>query len=193
MQVEDERLSQIGSDDLQARIGKRIHVEQNQNNPQELKSTGKTILSASTIGSTRYKMKELADAWALCDVYGKPDLYITMTCNPNWPEIKDFLLPGQNAQDNPCNMHYTMSPLNLDIKETNKFQDVCSRGERRRFICPQEFGIDRIIRVYLYHGWTLVFHFSFRMTYIHLFNFLYLHFHFLLFIFYLVSFFPKQR
>ena len=41
------------------------------------------------------------DAMAIVREYGKPDFFITMTCNPNWPEIKDFLLPGQNAQDNP--------------------------------------------------------------------------------------------
>jgi len=27
--------------------------------------------------------------------YGRPDLFITFTCNPNWQEIKDLLLPGQ--------------------------------------------------------------------------------------------------
>src|ERR1044071_6521524 len=30
---------------------------------------------------------------------GKPDLFITVTCNPNWPEIKEALLSGQTAQD----------------------------------------------------------------------------------------------
>ena len=30
---------------------------------------------------------------------GKPDLFITMMCNPNWRENKDNLLPGQQASD----------------------------------------------------------------------------------------------
>ena len=30
-----------------------------------------------------------------------PDLFITTTTNPNWPEIKNSLLPGQNPQDHP--------------------------------------------------------------------------------------------
>ena len=36
---------------------------------------------------------------------GKPHLMITMTCNGNWPEIQDNLLPGQCALDRPdlCN------------------------------------------------------------------------------------------
>ena len=29
------------------------------------------------------------------------DLFLTMTSNPNWPEIKEALLPGQIAADRP--------------------------------------------------------------------------------------------
>ena len=32
---------------------------------------------------------------------GKPDLFITFTCNPKWREITENLLPGQTAQDRP--------------------------------------------------------------------------------------------
>ncbi|XP_062014500.1 uncharacterized protein LOC133731039 [Rosa rugosa] len=38
---------------------------------------------------------------ALVQKYGKPDIFLTMTCNPNWEEIKVELLPGQVAQDRP--------------------------------------------------------------------------------------------
>ena len=41
------------------------------------------------------------DGMAIVRVFGKPDLFITVTCNPNWPEIKEALLPGQTAQDRP--------------------------------------------------------------------------------------------
>ncbi|POM61843.1 Helitron helicase-like protein, partial [Phytophthora palmivora] len=30
---------------------------------------------------------------------GAPNLFITMTCNPNWPEIKENLKPGEKASD----------------------------------------------------------------------------------------------
>ena len=33
--------------------------------------------------------------------YGKPDLFVTVTCNPNWSEIKYELLDGQKPQDRP--------------------------------------------------------------------------------------------
>lgn len=32
---------------------------------------------------------------------GKPDLFITMTCNPNWDEVTQELLPGQKGADRP--------------------------------------------------------------------------------------------
>ncbi|XP_058198400.1 uncharacterized protein LOC131313924 [Rhododendron vialii] len=36
---------------------------------------------------------------ALVQKYGKPDLFLTMTCNVNWPEIHNKLLPGQAPSD----------------------------------------------------------------------------------------------
>ena len=33
--------------------------------------------------------------------YGKPDLFITMTCNPNWPKIKENILPHQQPNYRP--------------------------------------------------------------------------------------------
>src|SRR5271156_1781984 len=41
------------------------------------------------------------DGIAIVRVFGKPDLFITITCNPKWPEIQNALLPGQTAQDRP--------------------------------------------------------------------------------------------
>lgn len=41
------------------------------------------------------------DAISLVQKFGKPDLFITMTCNPDWKEIKDYLKDGQVAQDRP--------------------------------------------------------------------------------------------
>ncbi|XP_026435506.1 uncharacterized protein LOC113333209 [Papaver somniferum] len=38
---------------------------------------------------------------ALVQKYDKPDLLITMTCNPNWEEIRRNLKPGKQAHDRP--------------------------------------------------------------------------------------------
>lgn len=41
------------------------------------------------------------DAMALVHKFGKPELFITMACNPFWDEIISELLPGQDPQDRP--------------------------------------------------------------------------------------------
>lgn len=43
----------------------------------------------------------LQDAMAIVREHGKPDLFVTMTCNPKWPEITRELEPGQQASDRP--------------------------------------------------------------------------------------------
>ncbi|GFY07988.1 helitron_like_N domain-containing protein [Trichonephila clavipes] len=39
------------------------------------------------------------DAMAYVRHYGRPDLFITFTCNPAWDEIQQLLLPGQSQGD----------------------------------------------------------------------------------------------
>ena len=41
------------------------------------------------------------DAMAICRHGSRPDLFLTKTCNPNWKEIVDNLLPGQTATMRP--------------------------------------------------------------------------------------------
>ena len=41
------------------------------------------------------------DAMTYVRNYGRPDLFITMTTNPKWPEITTNLLQGQEPQDRP--------------------------------------------------------------------------------------------
>ncbi|XP_021742949.1 uncharacterized protein LOC110709046 [Chenopodium quinoa] len=60
-----------------------------------------TVLPSSFVGSLRDLNERYQDAMALVLNYGKPNLFITMTCNPSWKEIVEELLPGQTAQDRP--------------------------------------------------------------------------------------------
>ncbi|PNT75908.1 hypothetical protein BRADI_1g41651v3, partial [Brachypodium distachyon] len=48
----------------------------------------RTVLASSFIGGPRDKLRRYLDAMALVRKYGKPDIFLTMTCNPNWEEIK---------------------------------------------------------------------------------------------------------
>ena len=62
---------------------------------------GRVVLPGSYIGSPRWFMSQFQDAMAIVRHYSKPTLFITMTTNPNWSEIKDNLLPDQIPQDRP--------------------------------------------------------------------------------------------
>ena len=49
----------------------------------------------------RYMAQAYQDAMAVVRTFGKPDLFITMTCNPNWEEIARELKPGEVPNDRP--------------------------------------------------------------------------------------------
>lgn len=55
-------------------------------------SVGKrVVLPPSFTGSPRYMQQNYQDCLAVCRKLGHPDLFITFTCNPKWPEIAYFL------------------------------------------------------------------------------------------------------
>jgi hypothetical protein len=45
--------------------------------------------------------KHYQDGMALVQQKGRPSFFITMTCNPNWPEITNRLRPGETTWDRP--------------------------------------------------------------------------------------------
>ena len=51
------------------------------------------------MGSPRDMIQQFQDAMSLVQKFGKPDLFITMTCNLGCEEIQNELLPTQTAQD----------------------------------------------------------------------------------------------
>ncbi|XP_073354892.1 uncharacterized protein [Aegilops tauschii subsp. strangulata] len=59
------------------------------------------VLPGTYPGGDRDMKKRHMDAMAIVHTYGKPDIFLTMTCNPKWEEITNELLPGQMVQDRP--------------------------------------------------------------------------------------------
>ncbi|GJU93725.1 replication protein A 70 kDa DNA-binding subunit C-like protein [Tanacetum coccineum] len=53
--------------------------------------------------TSKFRDQNYQDAVALCRAYGNPDLFITFTSNPKWPEIAKMLayFPGQKSHDRP--------------------------------------------------------------------------------------------
>lgn len=61
----------------------------------------RVVLPSSFTGGPRYLQQKLQDALSLARFFHKIDIFLTMTCNPQWPEIARELLPGQTAADWP--------------------------------------------------------------------------------------------
>ncbi|XP_020275831.1 uncharacterized protein LOC109850265 [Asparagus officinalis] len=59
------------------------------------------VLPSSFIGGPRDMRRRYLDAMSLVQRFGKPDIFITMTCNPEWEEITEELHPGQTHNDRP--------------------------------------------------------------------------------------------
>ncbi|KAL6527009.1 hypothetical protein OROGR_016099 [Orobanche gracilis] len=59
------------------------------------------ILPASFTGSRRYMSQYFQDSFAICRTIGHPSIFLTMTCNTKWPEIKSALefMSGVRPED----------------------------------------------------------------------------------------------
>ncbi|XP_024004894.1 uncharacterized protein LOC112082039 [Eutrema salsugineum] len=58
----------------------------------DLSDKGKRIIIPSSYtGGTRYMVQHYLDAMTTCQHFGFPDIFITFTCNPKWPEITRHL------------------------------------------------------------------------------------------------------
>jgi hypothetical protein len=68
----------------------------------DLTDVGQRVILPSTfIGSPRHMAEQYHDAMAIVSNTSNPDVFITFTANPCWPEIDEALLPGQTVQDRP--------------------------------------------------------------------------------------------
>ena len=61
----------------------------------------RVILPSSFIGGPRHMYQLYQDAMGIVGRLGKPSLFITFTCNPEWKEINNEVLPGQTPNDRP--------------------------------------------------------------------------------------------
>lgn len=59
------------------------------------------ILPSSFTGGPRYMQKKTQDACAYVRKFGRPGIFATLTCNPQWKEIKEALPPGYGAHARP--------------------------------------------------------------------------------------------
>ena len=77
------------------------YLEKKANNNANARVGKILILPSTFVGSSRYMLQSYHDAMSQVRKKGKPDLFITMTCNPRWKEIQNNLLTRQQASDRP--------------------------------------------------------------------------------------------
>ena len=68
----------------------------------DISEAGKTtILPPTIVGSPRWYVERYQDAMCIVRNEGKPDIFLTFTCNTHWPEIQGSLNEGETAFDRP--------------------------------------------------------------------------------------------
>jgi hypothetical protein len=98
--MESERLAWIINNQSKLRVSK--YRKLNDENDNGAKVGKRVILPSTFVGGKRYMDGLYFDGMAISVAVGFPDLFITFTCNPNWPEIRR-LLSNRNLkpQDRP--------------------------------------------------------------------------------------------
>lgn len=95
-----ERLHFIRRNQQKLRADDYIHLRDavNQDANIQAANIGQCVILPSTFtGSPRYMHEKSQDALTYVRNYGKPDLFVTFTCNPEWLEIKNELFPRQSS------------------------------------------------------------------------------------------------
>ena len=98
--IEAERLNFIRFNQTKLRAEEYIHLKDAIRDDKDTSEIGQLIiLPSSFTGGMRHMHERTQDAMTYVRCHGRPDLFITFTCNPKWPEIDTQLMPGQKSQD----------------------------------------------------------------------------------------------
>lgn len=99
--VETERLNYIRNHQTKLRVENYIHVRDAMcRADSEVSDMGQiVVLPSSFTGGPRYMHERTQDAMTYVRKYGRPELFITLTCNPKWNDVQSVLLYGQKPQD----------------------------------------------------------------------------------------------
>ena len=96
------------------------------------------VLPASHIGGPRDMHNRYHDAMALVRKFGKPSYFITMTCNPDWPEITEACAEANCSKTDRPDITARVFKLKLDAL----MDDIVKNhifGEVAAHLCVVEF------------------------------------------------------
>ncbi|CAN1257711.1 ATP-dependent DNA helicase PIF1 [Linum perenne] len=99
------------------------------------RNLGHIIVPATFTGGVRYMQQLYQDAISICQYHGNPDLFITFTCNAQWPELvnafKDIV--GTRTEDKPMLVarvfKMRLSLLREDMQKTQYFGRIVAGME----------------------------------------------------------------
>jgi hypothetical protein len=98
------------------------------------------------------------DAMALVRKYGRHDIFLMMTCNPNWDEIKSELYPGQTPQDRPDLVTRVFKAKLEEMKRRLLKDNIL--GEVQAYVYVIEFQKRGLPHAH----WLLIMHRNFKLT-----------------------------
>ncbi|GMF82124.1 unnamed protein product [Phytophthora fragariaefolia] len=114
--------------------GTLVHPDRDSRCEDYLNQVGmRIVLPDSHSGSPRNKYKHYQESMAIVREYGKPDAFITMTCNPKWVEIIVLLPDDQTAQDRP-DIVARVWQLKLKVKLADLDEGLLGRPEARNYV-----------------------------------------------------------
>ncbi|XP_052619873.1 uncharacterized protein LOC111878714 [Lactuca sativa] len=129
--IESERLFFVRKKQKNLRCASYEHLRNVQHQGKTtFSNTGqRVILPSSFTGGARYMQQNYLDAMSLCKWFGYPDFFITITCNPKWPEIKRFLkdtnLKPEDRPDILCRIFkIKLDAMIKDLREKKLFGKV---------------------------------------------------------------------
>ncbi|XP_074277421.1 uncharacterized protein LOC141601059 [Silene latifolia] len=109
-------------------------------------SESKKKFPVESITITAYKFALIIRLFYCC--YGKPDIFLTLTCNPRWPEIERELLPHEEAQNRPDLVARVFRAKLIEVKKEiveKKLFEVCSSIKAVKYLYKYIYkGHDRI-------------------------------------------------
>ncbi|KAL5133595.1 ATP-dependent DNA helicase PIF1 [Glycine soja] len=129
--IESQKLNYVRQHQQQLRVDKYINLTGSNDHPQTIgRDIGKRIILPSNfVGGQRYMEQLYFDGMAICGHLGFPDLFLTMTCNPTWPEIQRKVTQS-NLTPNNCPDIITrvfkikLNQLMNDLKHGNIFGNI---------------------------------------------------------------------
>uniref|UniRef100_A0A8D8YMS1 ATP-dependent DNA helicase n=2 Tax=Cacopsylla melanoneura TaxID=428564 RepID=A0A8D8YMS1_9HEMI len=98
--METERLNYLRFNQSKLRAAEYIDIQDALERDGDLHNMGRmVVLPSSFTAGPRYMQQKTQDALTYVRHHGRPDLFITFTCNPKWSDISEALFPGQKPED----------------------------------------------------------------------------------------------